>query len=484
VSKPPGRVVLYRRVSALMGRGGEDFHSPELQTEAMRRHIGVLGLREVAEAEDIDVSGRTFNREGLDVVRSLVEGGQVDAVAVYDLSRLGRNAAEALTFVRWLADHKVSLISTREKIDDTPEGRLTLTLWFGMAELFSDQMGQRWKDVHVRVAQQGKHHGQTPIGYVRGKGGLEIDPIMAPAVAAAFRDYAAGKPVGDIAQDLSDARGKAVLRQRVKRMLSNRVYLGKVTLWGQNSKSKQWSITPLLVAEGRHEAIIDQDTFDLCMARCARDSTAPPRSLAASHAFSRAIKCGPCGGAAAAFASGSGEKRYRCRGRSSRSDCIGFGAPTYAKVEEIALAEISSYVARLRAPIAAKEAKLIRQRKSPDDPQQLDKELADVRAEMTRLAGGWAKKLIPDHSYEELLGECQRREEALVRRRNVALADRPKPVDVDQMASIGEELLANWGEMEPWERNEGVRLMGAVVTLWPASPERPKLADRVKVAFS
>lgn len=152
------------RVSALMGREGETFHSPDLQTAALRRHVGPLGLREVGVVSDLDRTGRTFSREGLDEIRRMVDAGQVDVVAVYDLSRLGRNVREALEFIKWLDDRGVSVVSTVEKIDDSPEGKFFLTQFLGMAQLYSDQIGRRWAEVIAARARQGHHHSGVPRG--------------------------------------------------------------------------------------------------------------------------------------------------------------------------------------------------------------------------------------------------------------------------------------------------------------------------------
>src|SRR5690242_4267650 len=97
-----GRVVLYARVSALMDRGGDNFHSPTVQVTAMRRITA--GMREVAVIEDLDASGRNFERDGINRIRRMAERGEIDALAVYDVSRLGRNVRESLTFLADLAD--------------------------------------------------------------------------------------------------------------------------------------------------------------------------------------------------------------------------------------------------------------------------------------------------------------------------------------------------------------------------------------------
>src|SRR5687768_2774212 len=134
----PLRVVVYIRVSALMGRGGDDFHSPEVQLGAIRRRT--IGMREVEVIDcDIDQTGTTFDRKGIDRVRELAEAGLMDVLAVYNVSRLGRNTLESLKFLNWLADRGVTIISAKQHIDtSTPSGRKHLTDLLAGAQMQSE----------------------------------------------------------------------------------------------------------------------------------------------------------------------------------------------------------------------------------------------------------------------------------------------------------------------------------------------------------
>lgn len=109
----PRRVVLYARVSALMDRGGDNFHSPTVQVGAMRRVT--TGMVEVAVIEDLDRSGRTFDREGIGRIRAMAERREIDALAVYDVSRLGRNVRESLNVLAELAGLGVTILSACEQ---------------------------------------------------------------------------------------------------------------------------------------------------------------------------------------------------------------------------------------------------------------------------------------------------------------------------------------------------------------------------------
>src|SRR5207248_2721737 len=150
---------------------------------AMRDLAARRGLREVMVVEDIDVSGRTFQRAGIQRILEMARSREVDVVALYDLSRLGRNTAESLRTIKELRELGVSVVSTVEQIDDTPEGQFQLGVFLGMAQLYSDQVGRRWQQVITHRAEQGRVHASRPaVGYRRVGRDIEPDPTVAPLV--------------------------------------------------------------------------------------------------------------------------------------------------------------------------------------------------------------------------------------------------------------------------------------------------------------
>lgn len=231
VPDQPSRVVLYRRVSALMGRDGDDFHSPDVQAAAMRR--ATTGMHEVAVIDDIDVSGTHFNRDGIERVRALARSRQIDAVAVYDVSRFGRDVLESLLVLRELSQFGVTIISASERIDtSTPSGEWMLTNLLAIAQMRAKEIGRGWSGAIAARAESGRHHGR-PLGYTRVDKQLVPDPVLGPAITEVFRRYAAGDPIGEITAYLAALRGQPMHTANVKKLLRSPVYLGKVVTGDQ-----------------------------------------------------------------------------------------------------------------------------------------------------------------------------------------------------------------------------------------------------------
>ena len=70
---------------------------------------------------DDNVSGMKFNRKGLDMLTDAVEAGQVDAVIVKDLSRLGRHKIQTALFIDYLRQKNVVVISVTENLNTLEE---------------------------------------------------------------------------------------------------------------------------------------------------------------------------------------------------------------------------------------------------------------------------------------------------------------------------------------------------------------------------
>lgn len=470
---------MYRRVSALMGRSGEDFHSPDMQAEAMRRTIATAGLQEVGIVDDIDVSGRTFSRKGLDQIRAMVEQRQVDVVAVYDLSRLGRNLSEALTFIKWLREHGVTVLSTQERIDESPEGQYMLGQFLGLAELYSAQIGRRWSEIIARRARRGQTHGPTALGYLRDrKGDLIEDPGLGPAVRQAFTAYAAGNRIADIVEDFTAIYGRPIARNTIKSMFRNSVYRGRVTL-----QSKAAGVVDV---PGSHPRLVDDDTWELVEQRLMADAVAPAQHLAPMYSLTGLTECAHCGRALHVntnleFAPGTRErirvKRLVCGYSRATGGCEGIGTPQYAPIEVAVLDEVLRYVQHLRDDRPASQrggASL----PAALDPESLKQKLDRTRDAMTKMTELWARGGVPDASYEENVERFRAEEAELLARWRAAQNPAREPPRA-QVLDLAGKLLELWPNLLPHERNRALRAVVLRVVMRRADRWREPGPDRI-----
>ncbi|HEY9373776.1 recombinase family protein, partial [Streptomyces sp.] len=393
----PHRVVLYARVSALMGRGGDDFHSPDVQIAAMRR--ATVGMAEVAVIDDdIDVSGTHFSREGIDKVRRMARAGQIDAIAVYDVSRFGRDVLESLLVLRELAQSGVTIISACEHIDtSTPSGEMMLINMLNIAQYRAKEIGRGWSNTIARRAERGQHHGR-PLGYTRLDKRMVPDPVVGPAVTEVFRRYGAGEPIGEITAYLAAVRGQPMHTPNVKKLLRNPVYLGRVVAGGD-------------VLPGEHEPLVDEVTWQRVQNRLAAEAGTPPRHLAPTWSLVGLVECPD------------GHKLQRqgdrlvCghgRGDVKGGACEGVGRPLLARVEAEVLAQVAEYASALRTDHGARAARLAKLTTGRAGRAALERRLKDARAGMVRLAKSNALDPLPDVVYRQAMAELRDAERAAV----------------------------------------------------------------------
>ena len=469
----PKRVVAYVRVSALAGRGGDDFHSPDVQLAAIRRLT--VGMHEVAVVQDIDRTGRTFAREGIDRIRAMAESGQIDAVAVYDVSRLGRNVRDSLAFLAWLADHGVTILSACEQVDtSTPAGKLMLTNMLAIAEYRSDEIGRGWSAAIARRAERGQHHGR-PLGYTRRQKQLVPDPVLGPVISEAFRRYAAGEPIGEIAAYLAAARGRPMHTANVKKLFRNPVYRGLVVAAGET-------------LPGQHEPLVDDETWRRVQDRLAVEAGTPPRHLAPTWSLVGLAYC-PQGHRLQRQPhrrrDGAAEDRLVCG--MARSDvagggCEGVGRPVLARVEAEVLRQVAEWAERLRTDDAARMARMVRMAAGRADRAALERELARARSGMVRIARAWATGDVPDEVYRETMAEL-RRAEARAAAELARIDAVAVPVDPVEAASAVDALLGLWPEMTYAERGKALRSIVDRVEVRRAAYWREPEQDRVTVRF-
>lgn len=467
VPDAPRRMVAYVRVSALMGRAGESFHSPELQVQAIEALAARTGAMVVEVVQDIDVSGRGFAREGLDRVLALARAKEVDSVGLYDLSRLGRNTGEALRCIATLRDFGVSVASTVEQIDDSPEGQFMLGQFLGMAQLYSDQIGRRWQQVIDKRARQGLWHGSIPpLGYRRGEHGLEVDPVLGPLVADCFVRYAAGERLADIRHDLTIKRGGATIRPNYfKRVLRNPVYRGLVRHGGQDFP-------------GRHPRLVDDVTWARVSRRLDADARVPTRTLAVSHSLIGLVVCDECGDRLQLHREPDRAPWLQCRRAmdSRRARCQGVGSPRQELVELAVREQLLGLVEGLQVD----PERQARKAQAGADAGRLKRELAKTEQALARLTVDHARREVSVTAYRLASEELERAGEALrVQIEELrTVADLPAP---RVQARQAKALLKAWDALSVDEQNRGLRALLAQVRVRKAVHRSEPMSDRVEV---
>lgn len=174
------RLVGYARVST-------DDQNLEAQIDALRR----FGVMDDNMHKD-QMSGVARRRPGLALALKDLRPG--DTFVVWKLDRLGRDAIEVLTRLKWLVDNDIGFHSLTEGIDDTPGGRFLAGILALNAQYERDIIAQRTSRTMQYLKSQGRTFGRERV----------LTPLQVKE-AQTMRD--AGTAVSMIAKAFKVSRG-------------------------------------------------------------------------------------------------------------------------------------------------------------------------------------------------------------------------------------------------------------------------------------
>lgn len=276
MTKP--RAALYLRQSTFR----EESISLELQENACRTYAEQQGYEVVATESDPGISGRTWNRPGVQKVMNLIEGKGADVIVLWKWSRLSRSRLD------WaVAADKVETLGGRiesatEPVDvSTSVGRFARGMLTEFAAFESERIGDSWKEAQARRIRNGlPASGKPRFGYTYSReAGYQPDDVVAGVLRKLYLDYIAGIGFLKLSES-SRAHGGPIYGNGVKAMLDSGFGAGYIIHRGEFIK-------------GAHEAVISEDQWKAYkLAR--RERQGRPRAESAGHVYSGLVRC-QCG---------------------------------------------------------------------------------------------------------------------------------------------------------------------------------------------
>lgn len=213
-------------------------------------------LEIVQHFEDAGESAKTANRpELINMLKYIAQHkGEVDAVLVYKVDRLARNAGDFHAIKQLLSKEGVALISMTENFDDTPMGRAMEGVSSIFAQLDNEIRAERSKNGMIEGVREGRWQWKAPIGFINtridGKKNIAPDPDeeYIAILKRSWRLIADGynlKEARKIVNIELEGIGRPPLRmQTFSRMIDNVLYVGIVQGFGLRIQSS--SIKPFV----------------------------------------------------------------------------------------------------------------------------------------------------------------------------------------------------------------------------------------------
>ena len=336
---PVLRCAIYTRKSTEDGLE-QEFNSLDAQREAgeayikSQQHEGWVCLPD--RYDDGGFTGGNMDRPALKRLLADIEDGKVDCIVVYKVDRLSRSLIDFSKIMDVLERGSVSFVSVTQQFNtSTSMGRLMLNVLLSFAQFEREMISERTRDKIAATRRKGKWSGGMPmLGYdvVTSAGGsrLQVNDEEAARVREIFELYLERLSLIAVVKEL-DARGWTTKRWTTRKgherggkpfnknslfkLLTNRIYLGKITYKDE-------------VYEGEHEAIVDEEVFERAQRLLKRNGRSGSpyvrnRFGAVLRGLVRcsACECGMVATHATKTTADGGKKRYRyyvCQNAQSR----------------------------------------------------------------------------------------------------------------------------------------------------------------------
>lgn len=312
---------IYTRVSTAAQTEG---YSLEAQTERLRKYADYKEMEVVREYCDAGKSGKSITGRP-EFQRMLQDASEerdgVAFILVFKLSRFGRNAADVLNSLQFIQDYGVNLICVEDGIDSSKDsGKLTITVLSAVAEIERENILVQTMEGRKQKAREGKWNGgQAPFGYdLDSKNStLVVNEEEAEIVRIIYDKFVHTDMGADAICNYLNQRGYTKKKIRghelnyfarglIMKILDNPVYIGKIA-YGKNVTEKvkgtrdeyrRVKTDDYLLADGLHEAIVDEETWEAAREKRKRTGVrfVKTHSLEHEHILTGLIRCPLCGG--------------------------------------------------------------------------------------------------------------------------------------------------------------------------------------------
>ena len=357
---------LYERLSRddeLQGESNSISNQKQMLEDFARRN----GLPNPTHFTDDGISGTRFDRPGFLAMMEEVEAGRVEAIVIKDMSRLGRDYLKVGQVMEVLRQRGVRLIAINDGVDSL-KGDDDFTPFRNiMNEFYARDTSRKIRSVFKSKGMSGKHLTGTVIyGYLwdEKREHWLVDEEAAEVVRRIFSLTLEGYGPYQIACKLSADRieipvvhlarfNEGVNRSKpvkdpygwgsstIVNILKKREYLGhtinfKTRKHFKDKKSHYVSEDEWTIFENTHEAIIDQQTFDLVQ-KIRSNVRRYPNGWGEAAPLTGLLYCADCGGKMYVHRTNNGKRisQYTCSNY-TKVPC-GTLCPTQHRINESAV---------------------------------------------------------------------------------------------------------------------------------------------------
>ena len=317
---------LYCRLSRDDDVEGES-NSIQNQRKLLSKYAADNGFKRTKVFIDDGVSGTVFDRPGFQSMLKAIEDGQIGAVFVKDMSRLGRDYLQVGYYTdRYFPDNNVRFVAINDGVDSLDGDNEFAPFRNIMNEWYARDASKKVRMAYRIRGNSGEPLSRPPYGYTYNPENPKfwvIDPEAADIVRRIFGMCITGYGVDQIGgvlekekvltplnyakQHHNDRGGKTAHKNpfcwnatTVSKILATQEYLGDVINFKTYSKSykdkkrRQNATENQKVFEGVHQPIIDHETWDKVQAKRGRVRSRQ-KQTGERNIFSGLLVCATCG---------------------------------------------------------------------------------------------------------------------------------------------------------------------------------------------
>ena len=249
------KALLYIRVSDEMQ---EEKNSLAYQEKEVMEYCKYKKYEVYKKIAEVGSAWREGERKGFEELEYEIEKANFDILVLYSISRLARNQYVAHTIMHKLRMNEIEYEVVTEPFlnSNSPFSKQMFALLASQAEMESDLKSDVVRRRMLQKTREGYWLFQPPMGYDL-KDNILYPNNEAEKVRNMYKDLISGYPINELCRKYS------ISNPGVRRVLTNVAYLGKTKFGfeGRDKKGKRVTNKPGEIFDGKHEAIIDEETF-------------------------------------------------------------------------------------------------------------------------------------------------------------------------------------------------------------------------------
>lgn len=403
---------LYERLSRDDDQQGES-NSIANQKKLLESYAAQHGFPNPVHFTDDGISGTRFDRPGFMALMKDVEAGNVAYLCIKDMSRLGRDYLKVGQIMEMLRQKNVRLIAVNDGVDSAREDDDFTPFRNIMNEFYCRDTSRKIRSTFQAKGKTGKHLTGTVIyGYLwnETRDKWLVDPEATEVVKRIYQMTIDGMGPYQIAKKLSEEQvlipsaylaqhGEGVNKNKtfkdiygwgsstVVEILKKREYLGHTVNFKtrKHYKDKKSHYVPedeWTIFENTHEAIIDQQTFDLVQ-KIRGNVRRYPNGWGETAPLTGLLYCADCGGKMYVHRTNNGKRisQYTCS-QYTKVPCGTLCKTQHRINEDVVLSLVSEMLKAIAEYAKHDRAEFVRVVQEAQSSQQT----AEVRKQRTRLA--------------------------------------------------------------------------------------------------